>query len=74
LDGTALESSVGGEPLEMGVTAVIDGWTEVLKLMPVGSKYEVWIPSALAYDAMGPQHQLYGKLLIFEMELLGIKE
>ena len=75
LDGTALESSIErGEPAEFPVTGVIAGWTEVLQLMPVGSKYQVWIPSELAYDAAGPQHQLYGKLLSFEMELLGIKE
>ena len=75
LDGTVFDSSVErGEPAEFPVTGVIRGWTEVLQLMPVGSKYQVWIPSELAYDNAGPQHQLYNRLLTFEVELLGIKE
>ena len=72
LDGTVFDSSIGGEPAEFPVLGVIQGWTEVLQLMPVGSKYEVWIPTELAYNY--PQHQLYNKLLTFEVELLGIKE
>ena len=75
LDGTVFDSSIErGEPIEFPVLGVIQGWTEVLLLMPVGSKYQVWIPSELAYDMAGPQHQLFNKLLIFEVELLGIKE
>jgi len=75
LDGTMQESTVErGEPLEIVVSNLIEGWKEVLQLMPVGSKYQVWIPSELAYDMYGPQHPLYSKLLVFEMELLGIKE
>ena len=75
LDGTVFESSVEqGEPIELGVSNFIQGWIEVLQLMPVGSKYEVWIPSELAYDPYGPQHPMYGKSLSFEVELLSIKE
>ena len=54
LDGTKFDSSVDrGEPMEFPVNGVIKGWTEVLQLMPVGSKYIVWIPSDLAYGERG---------------------
>ena len=75
LDGTVFDSSVErGIPAEFRVMGVIQGWIEVLPLMPVGSKYQVWVPSELAYDNAGPQHQLYNRLLTFEIELLDIKE
>ena len=74
LDGEEFDSTAkhGGEPAEFLLESVIEGWTEGVQLMPVGSKYIFWIPSALAYDKAGPSHQLYGKLLIFEVELLEI--
>ena len=73
IDGSVFDSSVErGYPMEFPVNEVIAGWTEGLQLMPVGSKYMFWIPSALAYDPLGPNHPLYGKLLIFEVELLDI--
>ena len=75
LDGIVFDSSVErGEPVEFPVTGVIRGWTEVLQLMPVGSKYQVWIPSDLAYGEQGNQMIKPNSVLEFEIELLGINE
>ena len=74
LDGTKFDSSVDrGEPAQFALNQVIPGWTEGLQLMPVGSKYEFWIPSELAYGdratpgPIGPNATLH-----FEVELLDI--
>jgi FKBP-type peptidyl-prolyl cis-trans isomerase FklB len=75
LDGTVFDSSIDrGQPATFGLNGVIRGWTEILKMMPVGSKYEVFIPFDLAYGerAMG-KIQPYSTL-IFEIELLEIAE
>ena len=54
IDGTVFDSSVErGEPATFGVTQVIPGWVEALQLMPVGSKWRLHIPSALAYGPNG---------------------
>lgn len=76
IDGKVFDSSIPrGEPTTFGVTQVISGWTEALLLMPVGSKWRVFIPQDLAY---GPRGAGGGEIppyaaLIFEMELLGIE-
>jgi FKBP-type peptidyl-prolyl cis-trans isomerase FklB len=69
VDGTEFDSSYKrGQPATFPVSGVIPGWTEALQLMPIGSKYELAIPPALAYGSQGP---LAGQVLLFEVELLG---
>lgn len=75
IDGTVFDSSIDrGEPAKFPVKGVIKGWQEILQIMPVGSKWKVFIPAALAY---GEQVRRGGPIgpnmaLIFEMELLDI--
>lgn len=75
IDGTKFDSSVDrGEPVEYPVSGFVRGWQEALQLMPVGSKWKLYIPSDIGY---GSQAHPGGKIpanstLIFELELLGI--
>jgi FKBP-type peptidyl-prolyl cis-trans isomerase FklB len=62
-----------GTPLKRAVNQLIRGWTEALQLMKVGSKWELYVPSSLAYGDMGNPSIEPGATLIFEMELLGIE-
>ncbi len=75
IDGTVFDSSVRrGTPATFGVTQVIPGWVEALQLMPVGSKWKLYIPSELAYGAQGAGGAIGPHTtLVFEVELLGIK-
>lgn len=74
INGTVFDSSVArGEPATFGVTQVISGWVEALQLMPVGSKWKLFIPSDLAYGANGAGQDIGPHTtLIFEVELLEI--
>jgi FKBP-type peptidyl-prolyl cis-trans isomerase len=75
IDGMVFDSSVDrGEPTIFGVGQVIRGWTEVLQLMPTGSKWKVYIPSELAYGANPPPGGAIKPhmALIFEIELISI--
>lgn len=73
IDGSVFDSSVErGQPAEFGVTQVIQGWVEALQLMPVGSKWKLFIPSNLAYGPQGPPSIGPNQVLIFEVELLDI--
>ena len=74
VDGTVFDSSVQrGTPATFGVTQVIKGWTEALQLMKVGSKWMLYIHPDLAYGTSARAPGGPNKLLIFEVELLGIK-
>lgn len=75
VNGAEFDSSIKrGRPAEFPVTGVIPGWTEALEKMKVGSKWDVYVPSNLAYGPNG-RPPLVGpnETLIFEVELLGVK-
>lgn len=75
IDGTEFDSSYKkGEPVSFPVTGVIKGWTEALLQMPVGSKWQLFIPSELAYGPMGAARAGIGPnaTLLFDIELVGI--
>ncbi len=76
LDGTVFDSSVQrGEPAVFPVNGVIQGWVEALQLMPVGSKWRLYVPSDLAYGSHGAGGVIGpDATLIFEVELLGIEK
>lgn len=75
INGTVFDSSVDrGEPATFGVTQVIPGWTEALKLMPVGSKWRLYIPYELAYGSADRGTIKPFSNLIFDVELLGIEK
>lgn len=74
VDGTEFDSSIKrGEPAEFGLNQVIPGWSKAIQAMPVGSKWEIYLPAEQAYGprgagaAIGPN-----ETLIFEVELLDI--
>ena len=74
VDGTVFDSSVSrGQPAEFPVTGVIKGWVEALQLMPVGSKWKLYIPHDLAYGERGAGAAIPPfAALVFEVELLDI--
>jgi FKBP-type peptidyl-prolyl cis-trans isomerase FklB len=77
INGTEFDSSYKrGEPATFPVTGVIKGWTEALQLMPVGSKWQLFIPPDLAYGPRGTPGGPIGPnaTLIFEVELISIKD
>lgn len=73
IDGTEFDSSIKrGEPAEFPLNRVISGWTKSLKEMPVGSKWEIYIPADQAYGQRGSGTIGPNETLIFEVELLDI--
>lgn len=76
IDGRVFDSSYQrNEPTTFPLNRVIAGWSEILQLMKVGDKWQVFIPSYLAYGEMGFGQEIGPNMaLVFEMELLGINE
>jgi FKBP-type peptidyl-prolyl cis-trans isomerase FklB len=76
IDGKEFDSSYKrGQPATFPVTGVIKGWTEALQLMPVGSKWQLFIPSDLAYGDRGAGADIGpGATLVFEVELMSIED
>jgi len=76
LDGTEFDSSYKrGQPATFPVDKVIKGWTEALQLMPVGSKWQVFVPSDLAYGDRSPGPEIGpNATLIFEIDLMSIQD
>ncbi len=71
IDGTEFDSSYSRkEPTKFQVDGVIEGWTEALQLMQEGAKWQVFVPSELAYRERGP---LAGRTLLFEIELISVE-
>ena len=74
LDGTVFDSSYErGESITFPLNRVVQGWTEGLQLMPVGSTYRFYIPAELAYGSRATGKIPAQSTLIFKVELLGIK-
>jgi len=81
LAGDEFDSSYErGEPAEFPVGSLIPGWVEALQLMPVGSKWKLYIPGELAYGVGGKMNRQTGEydiepnaVLVFDLELLEIK-
>jgi FKBP-type peptidyl-prolyl cis-trans isomerase FklB len=76
LDGTEVDSSyTRNEPSTFPLKGVIKGWTEALQLMPVGSKWQIFMPPDLAYGERGTGRNIGpNATLIFEVELISIQE
>ena len=74
IDGTVFDSSVDrGQPASFPVSGVIPGWTEALQLMPVGSKWTLYLPSNLAYGEKGAGGKIGpNSALVFDVELISI--
>ena len=74
IDGTEFDNSYArGEPIWLGLNQVIKGWQEALQLMSVGSKWQIVIPSNLAYGEQGSGRIGSNSTLLFDIELLSIK-
>lgn len=75
LNGSVFDESYSrGTPATFALTNVIKGWTEALQLMPVGSKYKLYVPCELGYGIMDYGSIPGGSTLVFEVELLSIKK
>src|SRR5215469_14839122 len=75
INGTEFDASEKhGGPANFPVKGVIAGWTEALQLMPVGSKWQLFVPSNLAYGAQGPPDIGPNATLIFDVELVSVQK
>lgn len=74
MDGSVFDSSVErGEPAQFPVNGVIPGWTEALKLMKPGAKWELYLPPDLAYGEKGNRSIAPNSVLIFDVELISVE-
>ncbi len=74
LDGTEFDGTEAGQAATLKVSALIAGWKEALKLMPAGSKWQIFIPPNLAYGERGVGSDIGpNETLVFEVELLAVK-
>jgi FKBP-type peptidyl-prolyl cis-trans isomerase FklB len=74
IDGSVFDSSLSRSPASFPLNRVISGWTEALQLMPVGSKWRLFIPPELAYGSRGVPGIPSNSTLIFEVELISIED
>ncbi len=75
INGEVFDSSIErGQPVTFPLNGVIAGWTEALQLMPTGSKWQLYIPSDLAYGANGNRSIGPNETLLFDVELIGIEK
>lgn len=74
LDGTEFDATEAGHPATLKLSALIIGWKEALKLMPEGARWQIFIPSKLAYGERGVGTEIGpNETLLFDVELLAIK-
>ena len=74
LDGTEFDATEAGKPATLKLSQLIEGWKEALKLMPEGSKWQIFIPSQLAYGPRGVGSDIGpNETLVFEVDLLAVK-
>lgn len=74
LDGTEFDGTDPGKPATMKVAKLLPGWKEAMKIMPVGSTWQLFIPAKLAYGDQGAGYEIGpNELLIFKVDLLAIK-
>lgn len=74
LDGTEFDATEAGHPATLKASSLIAGWKQALSMMPVGSKWQIVIPSQLAYGERGVGNDIGpNEVLVFEVELLAIK-
>ncbi len=75
-DGTEIDSSyVRGDPVEFSMSSVMKGWKEALLLMPVGARWQIFIPAELAYGERGSPRQIPpNATLVYELELISIRD
>jgi FKBP-type peptidyl-prolyl cis-trans isomerase FkpA len=74
VNGTVFDTNEGKAPVQFGVTQVIKGWSEALQLMPVGSKWKIYVPQELGYQGQEQNAIKPFSTLIFEVELLSIEK
>jgi FKBP-type peptidyl-prolyl cis-trans isomerase len=75
LDGSEFDASAAGKPANLKIAQLIAGWKEALRLMPVGSKWQLFIPAKMAYGERGVGTQIGpNELLLFDVELVGLQK